>query len=55
MATTFISANSNAISQGFSNFKRVWGNRRLEDNWRRSQPGKQRYYPKHILQPYNKW
>ena len=32
----FYFANSNAISQGFSNFKRVWGNRRLEDNWRRA-------------------
>nr|WP_294943063.1 tetratricopeptide repeat protein [uncultured Mucilaginibacter sp.] len=28
--------NTNAISQGFSDFKRVWGNRKLEDNWRRS-------------------
>ncbi|QHS55754.1 tetratricopeptide repeat protein [Mucilaginibacter sp. 14171R-50] len=28
--------NSAALSQGFSSFKRVWGNRRLEDNWRRS-------------------
>jgi tetratricopeptide (TPR) repeat protein len=33
---SFYFANSNAISQGFSSFKRVWGNRRLEDNWRRS-------------------
>jgi tetratricopeptide (TPR) repeat protein len=32
----FYFANNNAISQGFSNFKRVWGNRRLEDNWRRA-------------------
>ncbi|MDB5129848.1 tetratricopeptide repeat protein [Mucilaginibacter sp.] len=32
----FYFSNSNAISQGFSNFKRVWGNRKLEDNWRRS-------------------
>lgn len=32
----FYFANSNAISQGFSSFKRVWGNRRLEDNWRRA-------------------
>lgn len=31
----FYFANNNAISQGFSSFKRVWGNRRLEDNWRR--------------------
>jgi tetratricopeptide (TPR) repeat protein len=28
--------NTGAISQGFSDFKRKWGNRRLEDNWRRS-------------------
>jgi tetratricopeptide (TPR) repeat protein len=26
-----------ALSQGLSDFKRVWGNRKLEDNWRRSQ------------------
>ncbi|MES2060345.1 MAG: tetratricopeptide repeat protein [Bacteroidota bacterium] len=32
----FYFANTNAISQGFSSFKRVWGNRRLEDNWRRA-------------------
>jgi tetratricopeptide (TPR) repeat protein len=28
--------NSNAISQGFTSFKRIWGNRKLEDNWRRA-------------------
>lgn len=28
--------NTGAISQGFTDFKRKWGNRRLEDNWRRS-------------------
>lgn len=28
--------NSTALSQGFSDFKRKWGNRRLEDNWRRA-------------------
>ncbi|OOQ59015.1 type IX secretion system periplasmic lipoprotein PorW/SprE [Mucilaginibacter pedocola] len=28
--------NTTAVSQGFSDFKRVWGNRKLEDNWRRS-------------------
>jgi tetratricopeptide (TPR) repeat protein len=28
--------NSSAVSQGFSDFKRVWGNRPLADNWRRS-------------------
>ncbi len=26
-----------ALSQGLAYFKRVWGNRKLEDNWRRSQ------------------
>lgn len=26
-----------ALSQGLSDFKKVWGNRKLEDNWRRSQ------------------
>jgi tetratricopeptide (TPR) repeat protein len=29
--------NASARSQGASEFSRVWGNRRLEDNWRRSQ------------------
>jgi TolA-binding protein len=28
--------NTTAISQGFTSFKRIWGNRKLEDNWRRS-------------------
>lgn len=28
--------NPSALSQGMSEFKRVWGNRPLEDNWRRS-------------------
>ncbi len=28
--------NANAISQGFADFKRKWGNRKLEDDWRRS-------------------
>src|SRR5690606_11109916 len=29
--------NSVALSQGMTDFKNRWGNRRLEDNWRRSQ------------------
>jgi tetratricopeptide (TPR) repeat protein/cell division septation protein DedD len=28
--------NVGAVSQGFTDFKRKWGNRKLEDNWRRS-------------------
>ena len=28
--------NSTAISQGYTDFKRVWGSRKLEDDWRRS-------------------
>lgn len=28
--------NATAIGQGFTDFRRVWGNRKLEDNWRRS-------------------
>ncbi|MEB0262425.1 MULTISPECIES: tetratricopeptide repeat protein [unclassified Mucilaginibacter] len=32
----FYFSNANAVSQGFSSFKKVWGNRRLEDNWRRA-------------------
>ncbi|MES2267630.1 MAG: tetratricopeptide repeat protein [Bacteroidota bacterium] len=34
--SNFYFSNANAVSQGFSSFKRVWGNRRLEDNWRRA-------------------
>ncbi|GAA4324818.1 hypothetical protein GCM10023149_26710 [Mucilaginibacter gynuensis] len=34
---SFYFYNNKAVSQGFSVFKRKWGNRRLEDNWRRSQ------------------
>ncbi|MEO8794871.1 MAG: tetratricopeptide repeat protein [Daejeonella sp.] len=29
--------NVTALSQGFSDFKKRWGNRKLEDNWRRGQ------------------
>lgn len=35
--TKFYFNNSAALSQGFSDFKRKWGNRKLEDNWRRSE------------------
>jgi len=34
--STFYFYNSNAVSQGYNDFKRRWGNRKLEDNWRRS-------------------
>lgn len=34
--SSFYFYNSSAVSQGYSDFKRVWGNRKLEDNWRRS-------------------
>ncbi len=34
--STFYFYNANAVSQGYSIFKQVWGNRKLEDNWRRS-------------------
>jgi tetratricopeptide (TPR) repeat protein len=34
--STFYFYNSSAVSQGFTDFKRVWGNRQLADNWRRS-------------------
>jgi len=33
---TFYFANSNAISRGFNEFKRRWGNRKLAPNWRQS-------------------
>ena len=35
-ASGFYFDNTGAISQGFTDFKRRWGNRKLEDNWRRS-------------------
>ncbi|MGZ3873551.1 MAG: type IX secretion system periplasmic lipoprotein PorW/SprE [Mucilaginibacter sp.] len=28
--------NTNAVTRGYADFKRKWGNRKLEDNWRRS-------------------
>jgi tetratricopeptide (TPR) repeat protein len=34
--TGFYFYNVNAVSQGYSDFKRQWGNRKLEDDWRRS-------------------
>ncbi|EEF25059.1 conserved hypothetical protein [Ricinus communis] len=34
--STFYFYNNSAISQGYNDFKRLWGNRKLEDNWRRS-------------------
>ncbi|TSD62658.1 tetratricopeptide repeat protein [Inquilinus sp. KBS0705] len=34
--SSFYFYNSKAVSQGYTDFKRVWGNRKLEDNWRRS-------------------
>lgn len=35
-ASSFYFYNSNAVSEGYTDFKRKWGNRKLEDNWRRS-------------------
>ncbi|MDN3550102.1 hypothetical protein [Mucilaginibacter aquaedulcis] len=35
-ASSFYFYNTNAVSQGYTSFKRQWGNRKLEDNWRRS-------------------
>jgi tetratricopeptide (TPR) repeat protein len=34
--STFYFYNSQAVSQGYNDFKRLWGARKLEDNWRRS-------------------
>ncbi|PWS31023.1 type IX secretion system periplasmic lipoprotein PorW/SprE [Pedobacter paludis] len=34
--STFYFNNNAAISNGFSDFKKRWGNRQLEDNWRQS-------------------
>jgi tetratricopeptide (TPR) repeat protein len=35
-SSTFYFANSNAISTGYNEFKKKWGNRKLENNWRQS-------------------
>jgi len=35
-ASNFYFDNAQAVSQGVADFRRVWGNRKLEDNWRRS-------------------
>lgn len=37
--SSFYFYNANAVSQGINDFKRQWGNRKLEDNWRRSNKG----------------
>lgn len=36
VGSTFYFSNNAAISLGFSDFKKRWGNRQLEDNWRQS-------------------
>lgn len=35
-SSSFYFANSNAISTGYNDFKKKWGNRKLENNWRQS-------------------
>jgi TolA-binding protein len=35
-ASSFYFYNATAVSQGYSDFKKKWGNRKSEDNWRRS-------------------
>lgn len=35
-SSTFYFSNAGAISTGYSDFKKKWGNRKLEDNWRQS-------------------
>jgi len=34
--STFYFSNPNAVSMGFNDFKKRWGNRKLENNWRQS-------------------
>jgi tetratricopeptide (TPR) repeat protein len=36
VVSSFYFYNNAAVSQGYTAFKRQWGNRKLEDNWRRS-------------------
>jgi len=33
---SFYFDNANAVGQGYTDFKKTWGNRKLEDDWRRS-------------------
>ena len=33
---SFYFDNATAVGQGYTDFKQIWGNRKLEDNWRRS-------------------
>lgn len=35
-SSSFYFANTNALSTGFNDFKKKWGNRKLESNWRQS-------------------
>jgi tetratricopeptide (TPR) repeat protein len=37
--SSFYFYNANAVSQGYTDFKKKWGNRKLDDNWRRSTRG----------------
>ncbi|TSJ38676.1 hypothetical protein FO440_19415 [Mucilaginibacter corticis] len=37
--SSFYFYNATAVSQGYTDFKRKWGNRKLEDNWRRANKG----------------
>lgn len=37
--STFYFYNTTAVSQGYTDFKRKWGDRKLEDNWRRQNNG----------------
>lgn len=39
--SSFYFANANAISRGFNEFKKRWGNRKLEPNWRQSNKSSQ--------------
>lgn len=43
--------NTNAVSQGFSSFKRRWGDRKLADNWRSSTKGQAELVPTAAIAP----
>ncbi len=45
--------NSMALSQGLSEFKRRWGNRKLEDNWRTSQKSSAQMASNNTMAPPN--
>src|SRR5690554_7762183 len=49
--STFYWDNALAMQRGALEFSRVWGNRALEDNWRRSNKGFQETVQAEVVEP----